>query len=289
VIAAIAGAALGGGWIALGCDGRIATADAVVGLPEVTLGIIPGAGGTQRLPRITGLATAIALIASGRRVKAAEAGADEPAIWVPAERLPQFHAVHPNLVLSPPIEAPTEFAQRTWTRDDALVEIVRGRLEGLGPTTTSAIAGSMWRSRRNAPHSSGCGRAGNRRAALFVFRRARSEAVKGIGEAARARSPGVGIVGARRGLAISVCFLDAGLPVVLISAIRKRSIAGRSHPQRLPAAGTERAHEADEMERRLAGSRLRSTWIRWGESTVVEAVFEDMAVKQAMFRGSMAW
>ena len=73
VIAAIAGAALGGGFeIALGCDGRIATDDAVVGLPEVTLGIIPGAGGTQRLPRITGLATAVALIASGRRVKAAE-------------------------------------------------------------------------------------------------------------------------------------------------------------------------------------------------------------------------
>ena len=64
VIAAIAGAALGGGFeIALGCDARIATAEAVVGLPEVTLGIIPGAGGTQRLPRITGLATAIALIA----------------------------------------------------------------------------------------------------------------------------------------------------------------------------------------------------------------------------------
>jgi ATP-dependent Lhr-like helicase len=77
------------------------------------------------------------------RVKAAKAGADEPAIWVPAERLPQFHAVYPNLVLSPPIEAPTEFAERIWARDDALVEIVRGRLEGLGPTTTSAIAGSM--------------------------------------------------------------------------------------------------------------------------------------------------
>src|SRR5205085_1348090 len=52
---------------------RAGATDAVVGLPEVTLGIIPGAGGTQRLPRITGLATAIALIASGRRVKAPEA------------------------------------------------------------------------------------------------------------------------------------------------------------------------------------------------------------------------
>src|ERR1700724_4900754 len=77
------------------------------------------------------------------RVKAAKTGEDQAAIWVAAERLPQFHAVYPNLVLSPPIEAPAEFAERTWARDEALVEIVRSRLEGLGPTTTSAIAGSM--------------------------------------------------------------------------------------------------------------------------------------------------
>src|SRR5690242_2207272 len=50
VVAAISGAGLGGGFeLALGCDARIATADAVVGLPEVALGIIPGAGGTRRL------------------------------------------------------------------------------------------------------------------------------------------------------------------------------------------------------------------------------------------------
>src|SRR5207253_1719327 len=52
------------------------------------------------------------------RVKAAKIGADEAAIWVAAERLPQFHAVYPKLALSPPIEAPAEFAERAWTRDD---------------------------------------------------------------------------------------------------------------------------------------------------------------------------
>jgi ATP-dependent Lhr-like helicase len=64
-------------------------------------------------------------------------------MWVAAERLPQFHAVHPNARLAPPIEAPAEFRERTWTRDDALTEIVRSRLEGLGPVTTSAIADSL--------------------------------------------------------------------------------------------------------------------------------------------------
>src|SRR5580700_5078697 len=74
VVAAIHGAALGGGFeLALGCDARVATSDAVVGLPEVTLGMIPGAGGTQRLPRLTGLAQAIEIITSGRRVPAPEA------------------------------------------------------------------------------------------------------------------------------------------------------------------------------------------------------------------------
>lgn len=74
VVAAIHGAALGGGFeLALGCDALVAVAGAVVGLPEVQLGMIPGAGGTQRLPRLVGCARAIDLIVSGRRVKAAEA------------------------------------------------------------------------------------------------------------------------------------------------------------------------------------------------------------------------
>jgi len=73
-IAAINGAAFGGGLeIALCCDIRIAASDAVVGLPEVKLGIIPGAGGTQRLTRACGAAVAKGLILTGRKVDAAEA------------------------------------------------------------------------------------------------------------------------------------------------------------------------------------------------------------------------
>jgi ATP-dependent Lhr-like helicase len=64
-------------------------------------------------------------------------------MWVAAERLPQFSTLYLNARLAPQIQAPAEFAERPWTRDDALVEIVRSRLEGLGPTTTSAIASSM--------------------------------------------------------------------------------------------------------------------------------------------------
>jgi len=74
VIAAVNGFALGGGLeLALACHIRLASTEAVLGLPEVGLGIIPGYGGTQRLPRTVGLGPALELIASGRHVKADEA------------------------------------------------------------------------------------------------------------------------------------------------------------------------------------------------------------------------
>lgn len=74
VVAAVNGAALGGGCeVALACHARITSSDAFFGLPEVKLGIVPGAGGTQRLPRLIGLAAAIDLIGTGRNVKSDEA------------------------------------------------------------------------------------------------------------------------------------------------------------------------------------------------------------------------
>jgi len=74
VIAAINGYAFGGGCeLALACHIRLAAENAVLGLPEVSLGIIPGYGGTQRLPRLVGLGRALELLTTGRRVKADEA------------------------------------------------------------------------------------------------------------------------------------------------------------------------------------------------------------------------
>lgn len=74
VVAAIHGTALGGGYeLALICHYRIAVPSAQVGLPEVLLGLLPGAGGTQRLPRIVGPEAALDLVTSGRKVDATEA------------------------------------------------------------------------------------------------------------------------------------------------------------------------------------------------------------------------
>lgn len=73
-VAAIHGYCLGGGLeIALACDIRVATEDAVFGLPEVRRAIVPGAGGTQRLPRVVGLGAALRMILTGEHIDAAEA------------------------------------------------------------------------------------------------------------------------------------------------------------------------------------------------------------------------
>lgn len=73
-VAAIHGSALGGGFeVALGCRFRLALATASVGMPEVTLGIVPGAGGTVRIPRLVDPAIAIDLVTTGKPVRAAKA------------------------------------------------------------------------------------------------------------------------------------------------------------------------------------------------------------------------
>ena len=73
-IAAVSGYALGGGCeLSMACDYRIASTKAVFGQPEILLGIIPGGGGTQRLPRLVGASRAKEIMATGRQVKAEEA------------------------------------------------------------------------------------------------------------------------------------------------------------------------------------------------------------------------
>ncbi|NII72354.1 ATP-dependent Lhr-like helicase [Dyella sp. SG562] len=64
-------------------------------------------------------------------------------VWVAAEKLPLWAAIHADIAMQPAIEAPAEFLAQAWTREDALLEMVRGRLVGLGPVTVATLAASL--------------------------------------------------------------------------------------------------------------------------------------------------
>ncbi len=78
-----------------------------------------------------------------REKRAAKLDRERAAFWVAAERLPQFLALWPDAQLDPPIAAPESLAGHEWSPEEALVEIVRGRLEGLGPVTEAALAAPL--------------------------------------------------------------------------------------------------------------------------------------------------
>ena len=106
LIAAIHGICMGGGFeIALACDIRIASRDAVFALPETGLGLIPGGGGTQRLPRIVGLGRALDLILTGDRIDAQEAwriGVLSRLVGDTAELLPEAEKLAQRIGAKPP-------------------------------------------------------------------------------------------------------------------------------------------------------------------------------------------
>ncbi|WP_225737598.1 DEAD/DEAH box helicase [Dyella acidiphila] len=64
-------------------------------------------------------------------------------MWICAEKLPLWQAIHATAAMQPPIEAPAEYAAQSWTREDALLELARGRLTGLGPCSVAALASSI--------------------------------------------------------------------------------------------------------------------------------------------------
>jgi ATP-dependent Lhr-like helicase len=71
------------------------------------------------------------------------AASDPLSLWIAAERLPQLLATHAQASLTPQIDSPASYANETWTFEDALVEILRGRLDGLGPVTVAELAASF--------------------------------------------------------------------------------------------------------------------------------------------------
>ncbi|MFQ5937313.1 MAG: ATP-dependent DNA helicase, partial [Acidiferrobacterales bacterium] len=97
----------------------------------------------KQLEHIAGWRYFLTELVEQHRATRLRATANGPLLWIAAERLPQFRALFADAGMDPEIEVPEEFVSQTWSREDALVELLRGRLEGLGPITPAEMAQSL--------------------------------------------------------------------------------------------------------------------------------------------------
>ena len=298
-VAALHGAALGGGFeLALGCDARVAAPGTVVGLPEVTLGIIPGAGGTQRLPRIVGVPRAIAMVCSGERVRATQAlqAGLIDALAASEAELRAAAIAHANALAArggkrrlrdlpvpeaaeAAIEATAEAALRAGKRRPQVAEAIAA----VRRAATQPIDDGL-RLEREAFQRLRTGREARALRHQFFAERdsARLPALQGVPRPVDT----VAVLGAgTMGTGIALAALATGCTVQLIeqdaTALERGTQRIQSHYTDRVRAGKLDAARAQAEQQRLHPGL---DWSALAEADlVIEAVFEDLAVKQQVF------
>jgi 3-hydroxyacyl-CoA dehydrogenase len=298
VVAAINGAALGGGLeVALACHARIATTTARLGLPEVKLGIVPGAGGTQRLPRLVGTVAAIDLIAGGRLVIAAEALKlqiiDDVAqgALVDAAILRADAAADTPLRRTGALTVPTEPADAIDKAGADALRKARGqrapneavRLVRLAATTP--LSDGLAEERRTFVELRDSEEAAALRHVFFAERAAGK--VDGLEGIEPRKVATVGIVGTGlMGAGIAVAALNAGYRIIGVEQTVEGANKGRERVAGLldKAVQSGRVDEAGKADR-LARLTVTSDLTDLSQADlVIEAVFDDLAVKTELFR-----
>ncbi|HWW48091.1 MAG TPA: 3-hydroxyacyl-CoA dehydrogenase NAD-binding domain-containing protein [Xanthobacteraceae bacterium] len=302
-IAAIHGTALGGGLeLALGCHFRVATKDARLGLPEVKLGLLPGAGGTQRLPRAVGPELAVRMIVSGEPISASEAlknglieeivegpaaGAEAFARKVLAEKRPIRRLRNDDSKLAAAradrsiftnaaaaankrnrgLEAPLVCAEAvSWTLDVPFDEALKKEREAF----LKLVTGDQSKAQRHA---------------FFAERQAAK--VGDIPDTVKPRKvERVAILGAgTMGGGIAMSFASAGIPVTLIETADEPLQRGlgvmRKNYEATAARGGIPA-DAPAQRMALVTGAVGIENVRDAD-LIIEAVFETMAVKKEVF------
>ncbi len=302
VVAAIQGVALGGGLeLALGCHARVAWESARLGLPEVKLGLLPGAGGTQRLPRVVGVEKALAMIVSGNPVGGREASA----IGLVDALL---EGAYPDAAVAWAVAWAREVGERRRVRDrdeklqaardDAgLIDRVAGPLlKASGAAAPLACVQSV----RNAVTMGfDAGSAAER--ALFEGlvagdeSRAQRHAFFAEREAQKAKLPEgtqarrverAAVIGAgTMGGGIAMCFANAGIAVTVIEMEQAALDRGLSRVGELYEGSAKRgsitAAQAAERRGRISGA-LDVAAVAEAD-IIIEAAFEEMGVKKEIF------
>jgi 3-hydroxyacyl-CoA dehydrogenase len=303
VVAAIHGAALGGGLeVALAAHYRIAVDGAKLGLPEVQLGLLPGAGGTQRTPRLIGAAAALDLILSGRHAGAKEAlamglvdrvGSSGDIL---AEGLAYTHEL---LAAHAPVRR-TRDARALADRAASLAAVATARADTAKKSRglfsplkiVEAVEAAI-----DQPFDDGlrlerklflqCIDSPQRAGLIHAFFAEREVLKAPETRDAKPRAlDAIGVVGGgTMGAGIAVAVLDAGLPVTMIERDDASLARGRAHIEKvydgLIAKGRLSAEQKAQIMTRWSGSTSYDALA--GADLVIEAVFEDLAVKQAVF------
>ena len=296
VIAAIKGACLGGGLeLALACRWRIAAPKAQLGLPEVILGVVPGSGGTQRLPRLVGMKMALSMIPQGRSVRAGEALdiglidqlEDDPLAAAlafdpadmkdrpPLSQLPA-PAAEPEAA-----EAALALARRKMPGQRAPVEAVR--LIGLGANLSFEDAVTEERATFLGLRDGEQCRA--LRHVFFAERGARAPAHLKAVETASMDNVAV-IGGGTMGSGIAHALARSGSAVTLIESGDEALDTARRRMAGLYEAAVQRGLiEAEVATAEQDTIRFQTGYDGVGDSgLVIEAVFEDMKVKQDVMK-----
>jgi 3-hydroxyacyl-CoA dehydrogenase len=303
VIAAIHGTALGGGLeVALGCHFRVATKDAKLGLPEVKLGLLPGAGGTQRLPRAVGPELGVKMIVTGdpigaeaalknglieEIVEGPAAGGEAFARKVLAEKRPLRLLRNDDSKLATAkadrsiftkaaaeankknrgLEAPLACAEAvSWTFDVPFDEALKKERESF----MKLVAGDQSKAQRYA-----------------FFSEREAAKVAGVPEGTKPRPvERVAIIGAgTMGGGIAMSFANAGIPVTLIETGEEQLKRGMGIMQKNYEATAARGGIPADAPAKRMGLITGVVGLEnvKGADLIIEAVFETMAIKKEVF------
>src|ERR1700736_3890125 len=303
VIAAIHGVAFGGGLeVALGCHFRIATKDAKLGLPEVKLGLLPGAGGTQRLPRAVGPELAVKMIVTGDPIGAAEAlknglieeivenpaaGGEAFARKVLAERRPlrRLRGDDSKLVAAKADRSIFTNAAAAATKRNRGLEAPLACAEAVSWTLDMPFDEALKRERESFLKLVSGDQSKAQRYAFFSEREAAK--VSGVPEGTKPRPvERVAIIGAgTMGGGIAMSFANAGIPVTLIETGEEPLKRGMGVMQKNYEATAARGGiPADAPIRRmgLINGVVGLENVRDAD-LIIEAVFETMEIKKQVF------
>jgi 3-hydroxyacyl-CoA dehydrogenase len=299
VVAAVNGTALGGGLeLALGCHYRVSTKDVrQLGLPEIKLGIIPGAGGTQRLPRAIGVEQALQLITTGTFIdasKGAAAGlidklADGDVVAAAIAFAQDKVGKPPRRIGEQKIDkVPAglfEKARGSLARHPSGPIAPKAAIDAVEAATTLPLAEGIAKERALFREAAASPYARALQYAFFAERQAAN--LPGIGPDLKLRDiKTVGILGAgTMGTGIGLAFLNAGFPLIIVETTQEALDKGVARIKDTLEANVKRGR-ATEAQAKERMARLTPSLRMEDFETVdliIEAVFENMALKKEIF------